>query len=103
MTEERRGELVLTFLLVNHADQTHIYEIPAYSDPAGANKALEMIRSVLEDVNALLSGTRPVVTINYPTVAYRADHVIGVKIEGAGPEDIQEVVKRHIGFVQPSS
>jgi len=102
MTEERR-ELVLTFLLVNHADQIHRYEFPAYSDAAGVNRALEMIRSVLEDVKGLLDGTRPVVTIYNPVVAYRADHVIGVKIEGVGPEDIQEVVERHIGFVQPSS
>jgi len=98
MTEERR-ELVLTFLLVNHADQIHKYEIPAYSDSAGVNRALEMIRSVLKDVQGLLDGTRPVVMIYNPDVAYRAEHVIGVKIEGAGPEEIQ----RHIGFVQPSS
>jgi len=100
MTEEGR-ELVLTFLLVNHPDQTHRYAIPAYGDgdPASVHRALEMIRSVLEDVKALLDGTRPVVTIYNPAVAYRADHVIGVKIEGAGPEEIE----RHIGFVQPSS
>jgi len=94
-------ELVLTFLLVNHPDQTHRYEIPAYGDgdPASVQRALEMVRSVLEDVKGLLDGTRPVVTIYNPVVAYRAEHVIGVKIEGAGPEEIQ----RQMGFVQPSS
>jgi len=99
MTEGR--ELVLTFLLVNHPDQIHRYEIPAYGDgdPASVHRALEMVRSVLEDVKGLLDGTRPVVTIYNPAVAYRAEHVIGVMIEGAGPEEIQ----RQMGFVQQPS
>jgi len=97
MTEGR--ELVLTFLLVNHADQIHRYEIPAYSDPVSVQRVVEMIQSVLADVKALLDGTQPVVTIYNPPVAYRAEHVIGVKFEGAEPEEI----RRQMGFVQPSS
>ena len=104
MNEQSR-QLVLTFLLVNHADQVHTYQIPSFSpdDPLSVAKALEIVQAVLADVQALLNGTSPVKVIHNPANAYRASHVIGVKIEGTGPEEFQQMIaqeQRQIGFIK---
>ena len=58
---------------------------------------MELVKPLAKSVANALTGTTGLNLIN-PIVGYHKNHIVSVGFDVEGPEDIQDQVKRQIGF-----
>jgi len=91
------GQMIVTVLLPNHADQQHTYDFPSGTPIA---ESLEKIESVLEIIKGALGLKHPLMLDN-PLITYPAAHILGIKITTVGQEALRKAAEgKQVGLIR---
>ena len=89
MTMASNSQITITVLLANHVDQQHIYEFDLEID----SQADTVIDELFDKVAEPIWRKRPLV-LEFPSITYAPQHVVGVKFEVIGPDYLQNAFQR---------